>query len=56
MLEGIFSIIKGARIRDRLVEGNRAAYMFDLITAEESRVKRIMPFYNPSPITNAEKK
>jgi hypothetical protein len=67
-LEGLFPIIKATRIRDRLVEKSRAAYIFDfdttfkviavfdLITVEQGRVKHIMPFYHPSPITNAAKK
>ena len=66
-LTGLFPIIKGTRIRQHIVEGEWCATIFDFDTAYgviavfdcfrvvNGELKQIAPFYDPSPITNAQK-
>jgi hypothetical protein len=65
-LSGLFPIINGIRIKQHIVEGEYCATIFDLDTAygviavfdcfrvTDGELKQIAPFYDPSPITNAQ--
>jgi hypothetical protein len=65
-LSGLFPIITGVKIREHMVEGDLCATLFDLYTTEgtlyvfdrfhveDGQLKSINPYYDPSPLTEAQ--
>ena len=65
-LSGLFPIITGAKIREHIVEGDLCATLFDLYTTEgtlhvfdrfrveNGQLKSINPYYDPSPLKEAQ--
>lgn len=65
-LSSLFPIMRGAEIKEHLVEGSTCATIFDLHTehgtlhifdrfrVEDGQLKSISPFYDPSPLAGAQ--